>query len=88
MPLVATREPAVTQALEHVNKAAQADTSGTGQAHSDLIESIRKLTLAVEKPNETLTRCRLEVGTLNYSPLNYSPLNHSPLSETVSRLVG
>ena len=69
MTSTVAKDSPVSLALERVNKAAQDDTSGTGQAHSDLLESIRKLTLEVEKPNETLTRHRLEVGISNHSPL-------------------
>ena len=52
------------QALNNVNKAAQVDITGADQTHNDLLESIRKLTLVVEKPGETLLRFRFEVGYL------------------------
>lgn len=58
---VANRKSLVSQALDDVNKAAQADTNSTGQAHINLREAIRKLTLAVEKPEETLMRLRFQV---------------------------
>ena len=67
MTSLISRSSSVSQALELLNKAAENDTSGTGQAHLDLLESIRVFTLVVEKPNETLTRHRLEVGTSNQS---------------------
>ena len=54
----------VLQALRDVNKAAQPDITGADQAHTDLLESIRKLTLVVEKPVETLIRFRFEVWCL------------------------
>lgn len=61
MDFTVTRGPQVSQALENVNKAAQDDTNGTGQAHFAFLESIRNLTLAVENPAETLMRNRFEV---------------------------
>ena len=70
MASVATRGSLISQALDDVNKAAQDDTNGTGQPHSNLRESIRKLTLAVEKPEETLMRHRFEVLYLSCSPLS------------------
>ena len=72
MASVISRSSSVSQALELLKKAAENDTSGTGQAHLDLLESIRVFTLAVEKPNETLTRHRFEVGTSNQSPSSRS----------------
>ena len=62
MASMVTRDSSVSQTLQNVIKAAQDDTTGTGQAHLTLRESIRKLTLAVEKPAETLMRHRFEVG--------------------------
>ena len=59
----------VSQALDDVNQAAQDDISGTGQAHLKLREAIRKLTLAVEKPGETLMRNRFQVYYLSHPPL-------------------
>ncbi|KAG8528780.1 uncharacterized protein KY384_006468 [Bacidia gigantensis] len=50
----------VKKALESVQKAVQGDLNGTGQAHVDLLETIRKLSLAVETPAETLMRMRFE----------------------------
>ena len=61
MPSAVTRNLSFSQALEDVNKAAQDDTHGTGRAHYRLLESIQKLTLAAEKPSETLQRVRFEV---------------------------
>ena len=58
----------VSQALDAVNKAVQGDTNGDGQAHITLLNSIRKLTLAVEKPAETLMRHRFEVIRLQIAP--------------------
>ena len=54
----------ILQALDDVNKAAQLNITGTDQAHTDLLESIRKLTLVVEEPGETLMRFRFEVWCL------------------------
>ena len=54
----------ILQALNDVNKAAQLDVTGADRAHTDLLESIRKLTLVVEKPGETLMRFRFEVWCL------------------------
>ena len=70
MPSAVTRDSSFSQALEDVNKAAQDDTLGTGRAHYSLLESIQKLTLAAEKPSETLQRFRFEVGQLNWSFLS------------------
>lgn len=61
MASAVTRVTPFSQALDDVNKAAQDDTHGTGQAHFKLLESIRKLTLAAEKPSETMMRFRFEV---------------------------
>ena len=61
MPSAVTRNLSLSQALDDVNKAAQEDTHGTGRAHYNLLESIQKLTLAAEKPAETLMRSRFEV---------------------------
>ena len=57
----------VSQALADVNQAARADIDGTGKAHSDLLESIQKLRLAAEKPEEILMRQRFEVEYFRYS---------------------
>lgn len=54
----------ILQALDDVNKAAHLDIAGTDQAHTDLLESIRRLTLVAEKPKETLMRVRFEVWCL------------------------
>ncbi len=61
MTSISTRDLSVSQALDDVNKAARDDTNGTGQAHFSLLESIRKLELAVERPGETLMRHRFAV---------------------------
>ena len=61
MPSAVTRNLSFSQALEDVNKAAQDDKNGTGRAHYSLLESIQRLTLAAEKPSETLMRFRFEV---------------------------
>lgn len=61
MGSLAVNRSSILQALNDVNKAAQLDTTGADQAHTDLLDSIRKLTLAVEKPGETLMRFRFEV---------------------------
>lgn len=52
----------ISKAIQEVQKAAEADTTGTGQRHVDLLESIQKLRLVAEKPAETLMRMRLEVA--------------------------
>ncbi|CAO1602531.1 hypothetical protein XANCAGTX0491_006141 [Xanthoria calcicola] len=49
---------AVQDALRKVQDAAQADSTGSGQAHVDFLEAIRKLNLASETPAETLMRMR------------------------------
>ena len=67
MTPVVIRDSSVSQALDYVNKAAQKDINGTGQAHVDLRESIRKLTLAVEKPGETLMRHRFDIRYVKYA---------------------
>jgi len=51
----------VSKAIDNVRKAARADTNGSGQAHVDLLEAIRKLNLAAETPAESLMRMRFEV---------------------------
>lgn len=52
---------ALQDALRKVQDAAQADSTGSGQAHVDFLEAIRKLNLASETPAETLMRMRFEV---------------------------
>ena len=51
----------LSKAIRDVNEAAQADTTGTGQSHVDLLEAVRRLNLAAETPAETLMRMRFEV---------------------------
>lgn len=68
MSSLGARKPLVSQALDDVNQAAQDDINGTGQAHLKLREAIRKLTLAVETPGETLMRNRFQVYHPNHSP--------------------
>lgn len=51
----------VFEAIENVQKAAQADSAGTGQSHMELLEAIHQLKLAAETPSETLMRMRLQV---------------------------
>ena len=53
-----------SEALDALNKAAKADTTGTGKAHLDLLDAIQKYRNTVEKPGETLHRNRMEVGML------------------------
>ena len=65
----------VSQALDDVNQAAQHDIGGTGQAHLKLREAIRKLTLAVETPGETLMRNRFQVYYLSHLPLPRSDIH-------------
>ncbi|KAI4194076.1 MAG: hypothetical protein LQ350_007985 [Teloschistes chrysophthalmus] len=50
----------LSKAISDVQKAAQADKNGTGQNHVELLEAIRKLSLAAETPAETLMRMRFE----------------------------
>lgn len=57
----------LSKAISDVQNAAQADTTGHGQNHVDLLASIRRLTLAAETPAETLSRMRFEVLPLNPS---------------------
>ena len=52
----------LSRAIAEVQQAAQADTTGTGQRHVDLLESIRRLNLAAETPAETLMRMRFQVS--------------------------
>lgn len=51
----------LSKAIENVQKAAQADTDGSGQAHVDLLEAIHQLNLTAETPSETLMRMRFQV---------------------------
>ena len=51
----------LSKAIADVQKAAQADTTGTGQRHVDLLEAVRRLSVAAETPAETLMRMRFEV---------------------------
>lgn len=51
----------LSKAIQDVQDAAKADTTGTGQRHVDLLESIHRLNLAAETPAETLMRMRFEV---------------------------
>ena len=51
----------VQEAIANIQKAASADSTGAGQAHSKLLEAIQRLQLAVESPQETLMRIRFEV---------------------------
>ena len=66
MSSLGARKSSVSQALDYVNQAAHDDISGTGQAHLKLREAIRKLTLAVETPGETLMRNRFQVYYLSH----------------------
>lgn len=47
--------------MEDVKRKSEADTTKNGEAHVQLLESIRQLTLAAETPAETLMRMRFEV---------------------------
>lgn len=51
----------LSKAIADVQKAAQADKTGSGQSHVDLLEAVRRLNLAAETPAETLMRMRFEV---------------------------
>ena len=51
----------VTEAVENVKRAADADLQGTGEPHVRLLDAITKLTRIVETPAERLMRLRLEV---------------------------
>jgi hypothetical protein len=53
----------LTNLLREVAQKAEADTTGNGEAHFQLLEAIRKLKLAAETPAETLMRMRHEVMT-------------------------
>ena len=54
----------LSKEIAEVQKLAKADNTGNGQPHVDLLESIRKLTLAAETPAETLMRMRFEVRAI------------------------
>ena len=51
----------LAKAIQDVQNAAAADSTGTGQRHVDLLEAIRRLNLVAEAPAETLMRMRFEV---------------------------
>ena len=51
----------LSKEIAEVQRFASADTTGNGQPHVDLLQSIRKLSLAAETPAETLMRMRFEV---------------------------
>ena len=53
----------LSKLIEDVKEKAGADTTKNGEAHVQLLESIRKLNLAAETPAETLMRMRFEVKT-------------------------
>ena len=61
---------AIQQAIQNVQKAAQADITRCGQTHVDLLDAIRALNLAAETPAETLMRMRFEVCIIRW---NLSP---------------
>ena len=52
----------LSRLIEDVKEKAGADTTANGEAHVQLLESIRKLNLAAETPAETLMRRRFEVN--------------------------
>ena len=54
-------QESVQEAIANIQKAALKDKTGTGQAHADLLDGIRRLQLAAESPQETLMRIRFEV---------------------------
>ena len=51
----------LSKEIADVQAAAQADQTGNGQLHVDLLDAIRRLSLAAETPGETLMRMRFEV---------------------------
>lgn len=51
----------LSKEIAAVQAAAQADTTRKDQPHVELLDAIRRLTIAAEKPAETLMRMRLEV---------------------------
>lgn len=51
----------LSKEIAAVQAAAQADTTRKDQPHADLLDAIHRLTIAAEKPVETLWRTRLEV---------------------------
>ena len=77
MSSLGAEKSSVSQALDDVNQAAHDDITGTGQAHLKLREAIRKLTLAVETPGETLMRNRFQVYYLSH-PLLPRADSHLP----------
>ncbi|KAL9610133.1 MAG: hypothetical protein Q9167_005153 [Letrouitia subvulpina] len=50
----------LSKEIAAVQAAAQADTTRVDQPHVDLLDAIRRLTIAAEKPAETLMRMRFE----------------------------
>ena len=62
---MATAREDLKRAIANVQKAAEADTTRTGQAHADLLAAVRELTRAVETPEEKLMRMRFEVRFLS-----------------------
>lgn len=50
-----------SDALERVNRAAEAETNGDPGARAALLREVRYLTLAIETPAETATRIRFQV---------------------------
>lgn len=69
------------QALTNVQKAAQADKVGAGQAHVDLLDAVRKLNLAAESPAETLMRMRFEVCKSSDCKISSQWAKYDPLSD-------
>ena len=57
-----SKQKIIQRALSNVQAKATADSTGTGQAHADLLDAIKELSLAAESPAETLMRMRFEVN--------------------------
>ena len=53
----------VSQAIQDVQKAAEADTTRSGQAHVNLLDAVKKLNDAAETPAERLMRMRFQVSS-------------------------
>ena len=51
----------LAKAIQEIENAAAADSTGAGQCHVNLLEAIRRLNLVAEAPAETLMRMRFEV---------------------------
>ncbi|KAL8689022.1 MAG: hypothetical protein Q9218_005211 [Villophora microphyllina] len=54
----------LSKAIADVQKAAETDKTGSGQSHVELLEAVRRLSLAAETPAETLMRMRFESAAI------------------------